>query len=106
MGCQGAPRDTKKVPRDVHGVPSRPPGYQKDAKESDSTNNGEARGENLRWFPPYPAGVTDGFAPGPQRISICCFFGGLEMESRQMCKNTLEIALNIMFLFDSIFYHV
>ena len=37
-------------------------------------------------FPPYPGGVTDGLPPGPQRIWIFCFFGGLEMESRQMCK--------------------
>ena len=69
---------------------------------------------DISQFPPYPGGVTDGFAPGPQRISTFCFFGGLEIESRKMCKmwvwtapawsdcmytlpkNTLEMDLKIM----------
>ena len=51
-GAKGRPGIPKRCQGMSMGCQAGPPGYQKDAKESDSTNNGEARGENLRWMPP------------------------------------------------------
>ena len=52
MGCQGAPGASKRCQGMSMGCQGGALGYEKDAKESNSTNNAEARGENLRWMAP------------------------------------------------------
>ena len=65
-GAKGRPGVPKRYQGMSMGCKAGPPGYQKDAKESDSINNGEARGENLRWM--FPRCFPDIF-PDVSQIS-------------------------------------